>query len=147
MLFKSVNQMQDIPPANVNDVIAVTAFIGSIFGAGGGAEASNSDLLAKLQKGLGRVRGHRAWDDAMLSDDPEAPTTIKKRFNYPPLTGGKVRGSVVIDPGSVEEFDPLAGPTAPASVKANAAAAPPRRRPRTSRSCPRAARPRGTRSR
>src|SRR5437870_6852192 len=28
------------PPATVNDVIAVTAFIGSIFGAGGGAEAS-----------------------------------------------------------------------------------------------------------
>ena len=26
----------------------------------------------------------------MLSDDPEAPTTIKQRFNYGPLTGGKV---------------------------------------------------------
>ena len=43
----------------------------------------------------------------MLSDDPEAPTTIKKRFNYPPLTGGKVRGSVIVDPGSVKAFDPL----------------------------------------
>ena len=31
----------------------------------------------------------------MLADDPEAPTTIKKRFNYPPLTGGRVTGSVV----------------------------------------------------
>ena len=40
----NVNQ----PPATVNDVIAVTAFIGSIFGAGGGGEAANSDLLAKL---------------------------------------------------------------------------------------------------
>ena len=71
-----------MPPANVNDVIAVTAFIGSIFGAGGGAEASNSDLLAKLNRRLGPVRGYRAWDDVMLSDDPESPTTIKKRFNY-----------------------------------------------------------------
>jgi acyl-homoserine lactone acylase PvdQ len=113
------------PPATINDVIAVTGFIGSIFGAGGGGEARNSDLLAKLQRGLGRVRGYRAWDDIMLAEDPEAPTTIKRRFNYRPLTGGKVTGSVVIDPGSVEQFDPLAGAGSSAAV--NAAAAPPRR--------------------
>ena len=56
------------PPATVNDVIAVTAFIGSIFGAGGGGEASNSDLLAKLQnaarpgtrpRGVGRRHARR----------------------------------------------------------------------------------------
>ena len=41
----------DQPPATVNDVIAVTAFIGSIFGAGGGGEAANADLLAKLAAG------------------------------------------------------------------------------------------------
>jgi penicillin amidase len=115
------------PPANVNDVIAVTAFIGSIFGAGGGGEASNSDLLAHLQRGLGRVRGYKAWDDVMLANDPEAPTTIKKRFNYPPLTGGKVTGSVIVDPGSVQAFDPLASSASESSVKVNAAAAPPRK--------------------
>ena len=47
----------DLPPATVNDVIAVTAFIGSIFGAGGGAEAANAELLAKLQAGLGAEPG------------------------------------------------------------------------------------------
>ncbi len=114
------------PPATVNDVIAVTGFIGSIFGAGGGGEASNSDLLAKLQKGLGKARGYKVWDDVMLADDPEAPTTIKKRFNYPPLTGGRVTGSIVVDPGSVQAFDPLAGQGSPAAV--NAAKAPPRKR-------------------
>ena len=69
------------PPATVNDVIAVTAFIGSIFGAGGGGEASNAELLAKLKQGLGPVRlqglGRR---DARRR--PEAPTTIKRRFDY-----------------------------------------------------------------
>jgi acyl-homoserine lactone acylase PvdQ len=89
------------PPATVNDVIAVTAFIGSIFGAGGGAEARNSELLAKLQQGLGPVRGYKVWDDVMLAEDPEAPTTIKRWFPYGPLTGGKVKGSVLIDPGSI----------------------------------------------
>ena len=48
----------DQPPATVNDVIATAAFIGSIFGAGGGGEATNSDLLAQLQNQLGPVRGH-----------------------------------------------------------------------------------------
>jgi Penicillin amidase len=109
-------------------VIAVTAFIGSIFGAGGGGEATNSDLLAKLKRRLGPVRGHRAWDDVMLADDPEAPTTIKKRFNYPPLTGGRVRGSVVIDPGSIQAFDPRGTAAAPATGAVDAAKAPPRRR-------------------
>jgi acyl-homoserine lactone acylase PvdQ len=123
--LKSVGQPVS-PPANVNDVIAVTAFIGSIFGAGGGGEASNSDLLANLQRGLGRVRGYKAWDDVMLANDPEAPTTIKKRFNYGPLTGGRVTGSVVVDPGSVKAFDPLAS-SAASGVKVNAAAAPPRK--------------------
>jgi hypothetical protein len=94
------------PPATVNDVIAVTAFIGSIFGAGGGGEARNADLLAQLQNQLGPVEGHAAWNDVMLSNDPEAPTTIDRRFDYGPLTGGKVTGSVTIDAGSIVSLDP-----------------------------------------
>ena len=42
----------------------------------------------------------------MLADDPEAPTTIRRRFDYGPLTGGRVTGSVVIDPGSIQSLDP-----------------------------------------
>ena len=110
----------DQPPANVNDVIAVTAFIGSIFGAGGGGEAANSDLLAKLQDELGAEQGYDAWDDAMLFLDPEAPTTIERRFNYPVKTGGKVKGSVVLDADSVVSDDPSVS-------SAEAAAAPARR--------------------
>src|SRR5262245_35465564 len=98
------------PPATVNDVIAVTAFIGSIFGAGGGGEAANSDLLAKLQQSLGTDQGTKAWSDVMLADDPEAPTTLTKRFKYPPLTGGPVTGSVVLDPGSIQSIDPRTPP-------------------------------------
>jgi len=94
------------PTYTVNDVVAVTAFIGSIFGAGGGAEAANADLLAKLQGSLGADQGRDAWDDVMLLDDPEAPTTIKQRFSYPTLTGGRVKGSVVLDAGSIQSIDP-----------------------------------------
>lgn len=109
------------PPATVNDIIAVTAFIGSIFGAGGGGEAANADLLAKLQQQLGPDQGYQAWSDVMLADDPEAPTTIARTFKYGPFTGGEVTGSVVVDPGSIQSIDPRQ----PAAL---AAAAPPRLR-------------------
>jgi acyl-homoserine lactone acylase PvdQ len=105
-----VNAFYDAPggpappakPFDRNDGIAVTAFIGSIFGAGGGRELDNSALLAALQKRLGSKRGSAVFDDSMLAVDPESPTTLEKRFDYGPLTGGPVKGSVVIDPGSVQ---------------------------------------------
>ena len=107
------------PPATVNDVIAVTAFIGSIFGSGGGGEASNADLLAKLQGSLGPIKGYKAWDDVMLADDREAPTTIRKRFNYPPLTGGPVTGSVVLDANSIQSLNPRVPATTAAAAPAH----------------------------
>jgi acyl-homoserine lactone acylase PvdQ len=110
-------------PATVNDVIAVTAFIGSIFGAGGGGEAANADLLAKLQGSLGADQGYKAWSDVMLADDPEAPTTITRRFDYPVLTGGPVTGSVVLDAGSIQSIDPhtpaMMAALAPARLRAS----------------------------
>jgi hypothetical protein len=117
--YRAANNI-NLPPATVNDVIASSAFIGSIFGAGGGGEAANANLLAQLQQSLGASRGHDAWDDVMLADDPEAPTTIDKRFNYPPLTGGPVTGSAVVDPGSIQSIDPR-------TSAAEAAAAPARK--------------------
>src|SRR5262249_53064082 len=110
-------------PFTVNDVIAVTAFIGSIFGAGGGGEAGNADLLAKLQQSLGADTGRKAWEDVMLADDPEAPTTLARRFSYPVLTGGPVTGSVVVDAGSIQSLDPRIPPAqaglAPARLHAS----------------------------
>lgn len=94
-------------PATAADVIAVTAFIGSIFGQGGGAEADNAVLLDALQTGLGDETGRAAWEDVMLIGDPEAPTTLSESFDYGVLTGGEVTGSVVLDDGSVESFEPL----------------------------------------
>jgi acyl-homoserine lactone acylase PvdQ len=95
-------------PFTVNDVVAVTAFIGSIFGAGGGSEVRNSDFLAKLRAGLGRRRGDRAFTDLMAANDPEAPTTTKRPFRYPRMTGGRVTGSLVVDADSAQSAPPPA---------------------------------------
>ncbi|HEX4901955.1 MAG TPA: penicillin acylase family protein, partial [Acidimicrobiales bacterium] len=122
-------------PFTVEDVVATTAFIGSIFGAGGGGEAVNSDLLATLQERLGEDRGRKAWEDLLQTDDPEAPTTVEERFEYGTLTGGDVVGSVVLDPGSITSLDPrepVAGAVPaveaqPASYRVDAAGDPPDR--------------------
>ena len=90
---------------SANDVLAATAFIGSIFGSGGGSEPSNADFLARLEAGLGAERGRAAWTDAMLALDPEAPTTVDETFDYGPITGGDVTGSVILDAGSIVELD------------------------------------------
>lgn len=93
-------------PYTVEDVVSVTAFIGSIFGAGGGGEAANAEFLSALQNRLGDERGRQAWEDLLQTDDPEAPTTLEERFEYGTFTGGDVVGSVVLDEGSTISLDP-----------------------------------------
>jgi len=104
--YQAMNNVDNPEPFNVNDVVAVTAFIGSIFGAGGGSEATNAEFLSELIFGIGDGPGQLAWEDVMLFGDPEAPTTIDTTFDYGPLTGGSVTGSVVIDRDSIISLDP-----------------------------------------
>ena len=92
-------------PWTVNDCLAVVAFIGSIFGNGGGAEVSNSDFLARLRAQLGAKRGGKAFVDLMEADDPDAPTTIRRRFDYGQSSGHPTPGSLLVDPGSVVSLD------------------------------------------
>jgi hypothetical protein len=92
-------------PWTVNDVIAVVAFIGSIFGNGGGAEVSNADFLAGLRGQLGIRRASDAFVDLMEADDPEAPVTTRRRFPYGHSGGRPTRGSPLMDAGSLETLD------------------------------------------
>jgi acyl-homoserine lactone acylase PvdQ len=125
------SQGVEMEPLTANDVIATAAFIGSIFGAGGGGEVDNALLLAQLQAELGEEEGAEAWNDVMFTLDPEAPTTIDEEFDYGPLTGGEVVGSVVLDEGSLVATDPVeaqAGEDDEAAAGlVDAAGAPPRR--------------------
>ena len=103
--YHVVNGNAPEEPYSVADVIAVTAFIGSIFGAGGGAEPSNSEFLSQLINGLGDGQGQLAFNDVMLINQGAAPTTIDTRFDYGRFTGGEVTGSVIIDEGSIVNLD------------------------------------------
>lgn len=125
--FRAHGGFPDGKEFTVYDGIAVTAFIGSIFGAGGGSEYRNAMLAAALERRYGKSRGKRIFDDLMLAVDPESPTTTRRRFGYGPLTGGRIRGSVTLDPGSVQLIDARQGPLAPARARSSAVD-PPRRR-------------------
>ena len=93
---------ESMRPWTVNDAIAVTAFIGSIFGNGGGGEVRNAEFLAKLRTQLGAQRGGGAFVDLMEADDADAPTTTKRRFPYGQSGGYPTPGSPLVDPGTTE---------------------------------------------
>jgi acyl-homoserine lactone acylase PvdQ len=89
-----------LPHAKLTDAIAGFAFIGSIFGNGGGGEVANSDFLARLERRLGKTAGLKVFRDLREVNDPEAPTTISKPFPYDGVPKGPTPGAMVIDPGS-----------------------------------------------
>jgi Penicillin amidase len=99
-----------LPRTKLTDAIAGFAFIGSIFGNGGGTEVANSDFLARLQRRLGRKAGMQVFGDLREVNDPEAPTTIDKSFPYDGVPTGPTPGAMVIDPGS--ESSSVAGAVA-----------------------------------
>ena len=108
-----------VPHVTLPDAIAGFAFIGSIFGDGGGKEVQNSDFLARLERRLGAKAGLRVFRDLREVTDPEAPTTISKRFNYDGIPTGPTPGAMVIDPGS-ENSSVAAATTAVAASRRQA---------------------------
>jgi acyl-homoserine lactone acylase PvdQ len=101
-----------------DDAIAGFAFIGSIFGNGGGNEVADSQFLANLEQNLGTEEGLKVFRDLREVNDPEAPTTTNKPFPYDGVPTGPTPGAAVIDPGSIS----------PAAAKAAAVATASRRK-------------------
>jgi acyl-homoserine lactone acylase PvdQ len=97
---QTLPEAQRLPTATVTDAIAGFAFIGSIFGNGGGGEVANSDLLAGLESKLGATEGLKVFRDLRQVNDPEAPVTTTKPFPYDQVPTGPTPGSLVIDRGS-----------------------------------------------
>src|SRR5208283_4827888 len=105
-----------LPPLTATDAIAGFAFIGSIFGNGGGNEVTNSNFLAGLEAKLGQNEGLKVFRDLKEVNDPEAPTTTSKPFPYDGVPTGPTPGAAVIDRGS----DPPSSPVAQAMSAARA---------------------------
>jgi acyl-homoserine lactone acylase PvdQ len=103
---------------SVTDVIATASLIGGIFGKGGGNELGSALALQAFEKRFGAKQGRRSWRDFREKNDPEAPTTVrKKRFPYETTSPFAERGLALPDAGSVK-YTPVAPPvpaTAPSA--------------------------------
>jgi acyl-homoserine lactone acylase PvdQ len=83
------------------DVVAIASLVGGIFGRGGGNELGSALTLQALTDRFGAKAGRRAWLGFRSKNDPEAPTTISKRFPYETRSAFAKRGLALPDPGSV----------------------------------------------
>jgi acyl-homoserine lactone acylase PvdQ len=84
------------------DVIATASLIGGIFGKGGGNELRSAMTQQAFQDRFGGRAGNRAWSDFRSKNDPEAPTTVFKRFPYETTSPFAATGLAMPDGGSVQ---------------------------------------------
>ncbi|MGE5690891.1 MAG: penicillin acylase family protein [Pseudomonadota bacterium] len=92
-----------ITPWTRNDVVAVAALIGSVFGVGGGDETRSALLLDALSARLGATGGYAVWNDLRNVQNDAAPVSVPGRVAYDDGTGAR-SGSSALDDGS---FVPL----------------------------------------
>jgi acyl-homoserine lactone acylase PvdQ len=95
------------------DVIAIASLIGGIFGRGGGNELNSALTMHAFVKRFGAKAGRSAWLDFRSKNDPEAPTTIAKRFPYETRSAFAKRGLALPDPNSVKLTDTATASSAP----------------------------------
>ena len=72
-------KIERLPTSTLADAIAGFAFIGSIFGNGGGGEVGELELPGRAsRKKYGESEGLKIFRDLREVNDPEAPTTASK---------------------------------------------------------------------
>src|SRR6185312_1569630 len=88
-------------PWKPTDVIAEASLIGGIFGKGGGAEVRSALTAEAFEARYGSKPGRKAWEGFREQNDPEAPTTVSKKFAYEKGKAFSKTGLAMPDPGSV----------------------------------------------
>jgi len=102
-----------MPHVGLTEAIAAYAFIGSIFGNGGGGGVNSSIFLNQLQTKFGVAVGTRIYREVSQTNEAEATTSIPKAFPYNLVPTGATPGSPLVDPDS-------AGASAAATLEATA---------------------------
>jgi acyl-homoserine lactone acylase PvdQ len=92
-----------IEPWKPTDVVATASLVGGIFGRGGGNELGSALTMQAFVDRFGPKAGRKAWLGFRSKNDPEAPTTIAKRFPYETRSAFAKRGLALPDPGSVRD--------------------------------------------
>ena len=85
------------------DIIAIASLVGGIFGRGGGNELSSALTMESFVERMGKKAGRKAWLGFREKNDPEAPTTIDRKFPYETGSAFAKKGLALPDPKSVRE--------------------------------------------
>ncbi len=104
-------------PWKPTDVVAIASLIGGIFGRGGGNELNSALTMQSFVKRMGKTAGRKAWEGFRSKNDPEAPTTISKRFPYETRSAFAKKGLALPDPGSVHFTETAGASSAPGATK------------------------------
>src|SRR4051812_1961728 len=111
--YAAIGQLQG--PANFTqaDIIATASLVGGIFGKGGGRELVEMQLLQGFKQRFGARRGRRLWRQWAAFEDPDAPTTIRRKvFPYQrPVRKPPRDAEALADPGTFKAVDIVAGGT------------------------------------
>jgi acyl-homoserine lactone acylase PvdQ len=98
--------LQQVPdPWTPTDTVAIASLIGSSLGVGGGSELANANFInALMGQGLTFNKAHRIFEDLRSANDPEAPVTTTKRFDWNNDLGKLNKASMALpDPVAAEE--------------------------------------------
>ena len=85
------------------DIIAIASLVGGIFGRGGGNELSSALTMESFVERMGKKAGRKAWRGFREKNDPEAPTTIERKFPYETGNAFAKKGLALPNPKSVRE--------------------------------------------
>ena len=94
---------KSMEPWKPTDVIAVASLVGGIFGRGGGSELNSALTMQSFVERMGKKAGRRAWLGFRERNDPEAPTTISKKYPYETGDAFAKKGLALPDRGTVRE--------------------------------------------
>jgi acyl-homoserine lactone acylase PvdQ len=112
--YRQTGQIQSgaVKPWTRTDMLALTGFIGSIFGRGGGDEHRNAQFLSALQAKLGDAAGRSVYDDLKRTTDPESNASLSRPAPYNETPADR-SGNSPLDEGS---FTPVTFKGAPKAV-------------------------------
>ena len=117
-----VARQSNQPPATVNDVIAVTAFIGSIFGAGGGARGAERGVPREAaEPARAGARAARRGTTRCSSTTPRRRPRSSSASTTARSPAARSPARSTIDEGSIVSLDPRCAPAADAAGPRRAA--------------------------
>src|SRR3954471_18344924 len=105
--YPAIGQPQGPTNFTQADIIATASLVGGIFGKGGGRELTEMQLLQGFNDKFGKRRGRRLWREWAAFEDPDAPTTIRRKvFHYQRSVRHPPRDAEALaDPGTFKPVD------------------------------------------